>query len=125
MSSILRFTAQRAAPSFSRSISLSAVARKDLIQDLYVSQLKAYKPSPQAKDAAASSVRSYTAPTPPKAPALPTDLASELAKFDAEEPVIGQKAESKPAAGAETGGDGVQEYLSFLEQDLPKADKHH
>jgi hypothetical protein len=39
--------------------------------------------------------------------------------------VIGQKAESKPAAGAETGGDGVQEYLSFLEQDLPKADKHH
>jgi hypothetical protein len=39
---------------------------------------------------------------------------------------MGEKAEAKSSsAGAETGGDGVQEYLSFLEQDLPKADEHH
>ncbi|RSH90348.1 hypothetical protein EHS25_001682 [Saitozyma podzolica] len=111
MYSVIRLGAQRVAPSFSRSISMSAVARKDLIQDLY------------AKDASAGLVRNYTAPTPPKAPALPSDLAGELAKFDATEPVIGAT-EAKETPIAEE-GEGADEYLTFLEKDLPKAAAHH
>jgi F-type H+-transporting ATPase subunit h len=82
---------------------------------------------PQTKEAAAAAVRSYNAPTPPTAPQLPSDLAAELSKFDAQEPTIGQSAAPAQTAAASTeeGGEGVKEYLAFLEQDLPKADKHH
>jgi F-type H+-transporting ATPase subunit h len=85
--------------------------------------------NPQSKDATAS-IRSFTAPQPPKAPELPSDLAAELSAFDAQEPVLGQsaspaKAAAADAAAAAEGGEGVQEYLAFLEKDLPKADKHH
>jgi F-type H+-transporting ATPase subunit h len=67
--------------------------------------------------------RPRTAPTPPKAPALPSDLAGELAKFDATEPVIGAT-EAKETPIAEE-GEGADEYLTFLEKDLPKAAAHH
>lgn len=79
----------------------------------------------QAKDAAAGSVRNYTAPTPPQAPALPTDLAGELSKFDAEEPTIGQSSAAPKAAATEDAGEGAQEFLNFLEKDIPKDDAHH
>ncbi|CAD6565430.1 MAG: hypothetical protein TREMPRED_001277 [Tremellales sp. Tagirdzhanova-0007] len=111
----------------SRSISMSVTSRKDLVQDLYLNQLKTYKPAPQTQDAAASHVRKYTAPSPPKAPTLPSDLAAELSKFDAEEPVIGSAASetSKSAsAGLDTGGEGAADYLAFLEKDVPK-EAHH
>jgi len=78
----------------------------------------------QAKDAASSHVRSYTAPSPPKAPALPTDLAAELSKFDAEEPVIGSTATTKPGGSSEE-GEGAAEYLAFLEAPLPEKEVHH
>ena len=79
----------------------------------------------QAKDAAAGSVRNYTAPTPPKAPALPTDLAAELSKFDAEEPTIGATSTKAATTSTEDSGEGAQEFLAFLEKDHPKADAHH
>jgi F-type H+-transporting ATPase subunit h len=81
----------------------------------------------QSKDAAAS-VRSYNAPQPPTAPSLPTDLAAELSKFDAQEPEISSASSSasKPSAAASAeGGESAEEYLKFLEKDLPKADAHH
>lgn len=82
--------------------------------------------SPQAKDAHAGVVRNYTAPTPPQAPALPTDLAGELSKFDAEEPTIGASAaKSTPASTTEDAGEGAQEFLAFLEKDHPKEEAHH
>ena len=70
-------------------------------------------------------MRNYTAPSPPKAPALPTDLAAELSKFDAEEPVIGStaQADTKSTGSGSEEGEGAAEYLAFLEKDLPKA--HH
>ncbi|AFR95157.1 F-type H+-transporting ATPase subunit H [Cryptococcus neoformans C23] len=122
MASILRLSAQKAPMAFARSFSVSAV-KMDLVQDLYVNQLKSYKPAAKAADAHVGSVRSFTAPKAPSAPALPTDLASELSKFDAEEPTIGGSA-PKTSASSE-GGESVEEYLAFLEKDLPKADAHH
>ncbi|OWT40146.1 F-type H+-transporting ATPase subunit H [Cryptococcus neoformans] len=122
MASILRLSAQKAPMAFARSFSVSAV-KMDLVQDLYVNQLKSYKPAAKAADAHVGSVRSFTAPKAPSAPSLPTDLASELSKFDAEEPTIGGSA-PKTSASSE-GGESVEEYLAFLEKDLPKADAHH
>ncbi|KAK6903958.1 F-type H+-transporting ATPase subunit H [Kwoniella mangroviensis CBS 10435] len=125
MASILRLTAQRAAPSFTRSFTVSAV-KMDLVQDLYVNQLKSYKPAAKSADAHVGSVRTYSAPKAPSAPTLPSDLASELSKFDAEEPVIGGSAPKATATATDAeGGESAEEYLKFLEKDLPKADAHH
>jgi F-type H+-transporting ATPase subunit h len=128
----------------------------DLVQDLYINQLKAYKPAPQVRPPiypltaplphhpnppsirqqstqsqaniqtadASSSVRSYKAPSSPKAPTLPTDLASELSKFDAEEPSFASPAAAKKSSATD-GAESADEYLTFLEKDLPKADAHH
>ncbi|KIR57376.1 F-type H+-transporting ATPase subunit H [Cryptococcus gattii Ru294] len=122
MASILRLSAQKAPMAFARSFSVSAV-KMDLVQDLYINQLKSYKPAAKAADAHVGSVRSFAAPKAPSAPSLPTDLASELSKFDATEPTIGGSA-PKTVASSE-GGESVEEYLAFLEKDLPKADAHH
>jgi hypothetical protein len=78
----------------------------------------------QTQDAHAGVVRNYTAPTPPQAPVLPTDLAAELSKFDAEEPSLGA-APVAVKSSSEEAGEGAAEYLSFLEKDLPSEEAHH
>lgn len=82
--------------------------------------------NPQAKDAHASVVRSYSAPATPTAPALPTDLAAELSKFDATEPTLGNKpaGAAAPQQSSEEHGQSAAEYLKFLEADLPKEEHH-
>jgi len=56
---------------------------------------------------------------------LPTDLAAELSKFDAEEPTIGATSTKAAAPSTEESGEGAQEFLAFLEKDYPKVDAHH
>jgi len=97
------------------------------VQELYLAQLKAYKPPQKAADAHSGLVRTFSAPASPTPPTLPTDLASELSAFDSAEPVLASSAPSKSAA-VDEGSDatqGADEYLSFLERDLPKAEAHH
>jgi len=115
--------AQCARARSTRLLSTTAVTRKDLVQDLYLKELKAYKAPPQAKDAHVGAVKEYSAPSPPKAPALPSDLASELAQYDAEEPVLADSAPTTHATEEVSGG--AKEFLAFLEQDLPKPEAHH
>ncbi|WRT64983.1 uncharacterized protein IL334_001924 [Kwoniella shivajii] len=125
MASILRLSVQRAAPSFmARSFSVSAV-KMDLVQDLYVNQLKSYKPAAKSADAHVGVVKSFNAPKPPTAPTLPSDLAAELSKFDAEEPTIGGSTKASATTASSTEGESADDYLKFLEKDLPKADAHH
>lgn len=71
-------------------------------------------------------MRSFNQPKAPQAPSLPSDLAAELSKFDAENPSFVQASAPKASsANAEEGGESADEYLTFLEKDLPKADAHH
>ena len=78
----------------------------------------------QAKDAHVGVVKKYSKPTTPKAPVLPTDLASELADYDSAEPAIAEV--TAPAnVSEESGAGGAEAYLAFLEQDLPKPAHHH
>jgi F-type H+-transporting ATPase subunit h len=82
----------------------------------------------QAKDAHVGTVKSYTAPTTPQAPSLPSDLASELSKFDSLEPALASSTPATKDVSAEAGEEGAagaNEYLAFLEKDLPKADAAH
>ncbi|TFY73058.1 hypothetical protein EWM64_g10954, partial [Hericium alpestre] len=53
----------------------------DLVQDLYIKELKSYKPTPPAKDAHIGVVQPFHVPPPPQVPALP-DLAPELSAYD-------------------------------------------
>ncbi|KAI0798169.1 ATP synthase complex subunit H-domain-containing protein [Abortiporus biennis] len=125
-STILRqaFNATRAA-SRSCAFSTSTVARRDLVQDIYIKELKGYKAPVAAKDAHVGAVKQYSLPPVPKAPVLPADLASELAAYDASEPTVVAQAAPAAAAGAEQVGTGADTFLTFLEADLPKHDEHH
>ncbi|KAJ8516285.1 hypothetical protein ONZ45_g6386 [Pleurotus djamor] len=123
MSTFLR-QATTAARAVSRSLSSSAVVRKDLVQDLYLKELKTYKPAALAADAHVGNVKQYSLPPTPKVPTLPSDLASELSAYDAAEPTAAEAPKPASTSSEET-ITGADAYLSFLEQDLPKEEDHH
>ena len=116
----------------------------DFVQDLYIKELKAYKAPPavrhclsrfimsltfvvrpQPKDAHVGVVKTYSAPSPPKAPVLPSDLASELSVYNASEPAKAEVSKKTATNQSEDIGTGADAYLEFLEQDLPKAEEAH
>jgi len=125
MSTILRQATKAARQaSCTRAFASSASMRKDLVQDIYLREIKAYKPAPVAKDAHVGVVKKYLSPLTPKAPLLPADLAGELAAYDVAEPTIAETP-AATSASEESGAGGAEAYLAFLEQDLPKPVHHH
>jgi len=126
MSTILRQATQAALQaSCTRAFASSASMRKDLVQDLYLREIKAYKPVPAAKDAHVGVVKKYSLPPIPKVPVLSTDLAGELAAYDAAEPTIAESAPTSTSVSEEADAGGAEAYLAFLEQDIPKPVHHH
>ncbi|KAI8992798.1 ATP synthase complex subunit H-domain-containing protein [Trametes punicea] len=126
MSSAILRQASAVARAATRScaFSTSAVARRDLIQEIYIRELKSYKPPPQPKDAHVGVVKNYSAPPTPQPPTLPADLASELSAYDTAEPTFA--AAAKPAQSEESSGPtGAESFLAFLEADEPQAEAHH
>ncbi|KZV72390.1 hypothetical protein PENSPDRAFT_674956 [Peniophora sp. CONT] len=118
--SILRQAARTVARS-QRTFATSAVARRDLVQDLYIKELKGYKAPPAAKDAHVGAVKQFSTPSQPSPPALPTDLASELSAYDAADPV--KAAAPKATGSAEPVGAGAEAFLEQLEAD--EVEEHH
>ncbi|KAJ7657864.1 ATP synthase complex subunit H-domain-containing protein [Mycena polygramma] len=113
--------------SCSRAFSSSAAARKDLVQELYLKEIKAYKPPPAAKDAHVGVVKAYSMPPVPKAPALPTDLASELSAYDSSEPAQATVAKAAPSSSdqhAELADGGAEAFLELCEADVPEEGHH-
>ncbi|KAJ2915356.1 hypothetical protein MD484_g5085, partial [Candolleomyces efflorescens] len=127
MSSILRIAARQVQATSRRGFATSAVARKDLVQDLYLREIKAYTPAPAAKDAHVGAVKSFSLPPTPKAPSLPADLAAELSAYDAVEPTLAAAPSTTAAAEAveSNGAADAEAFLSFLEQDVVKPVHHH
>ncbi|KAJ7074455.1 ATP synthase complex subunit H-domain-containing protein [Mycena amicta] len=122
MSAVLRRAAGASRiVAFSRPLSSSAVARKDIVQDLYLKEIKSYKAPVLAKDAHVGVVKAYTMPPTPKAPALPSDLASELSAYDTSEPVT-SAADSK-STPVDIADGGAEAFLEVLEADVPH--EHH
>ncbi|KAG1749096.1 ATP synthase complex subunit H-domain-containing protein [Suillus paluster] len=109
-----------------RTFSTTSVARKDLVQDLYVQELKAYKPPAPVKDAHVGAVKVFSLPAVPKPPTLPADLAAELTAYDATEPTKADvEVVSSSAHAGEDVGKGADAFLGFLEADVKQAEAHH
>ncbi|KAJ7145776.1 ATP synthase complex subunit H-domain-containing protein [Mycena epipterygia] len=127
MSTILRRAAGATRTiSCARTFSSSAATRKDIVQDLYLKEIKAYKAPPAAKDAHVGVVKAYNLPPTPKAPALPTDLATELSAYDSSEPVAAtvEKAAPKTDHHAELADGGAEAFLELCEADVPPEGHH-
>lgn len=85
-----------------------------------------FHPYTQAKDAHVGAVKSFQSPKAPTPPPAPTDLATELAAYDATEPTLAETSTTPtPAAQAQGDVGSAEAFLHFLEQDHPKADAHH
>ncbi|TFK47150.1 hypothetical protein OE88DRAFT_1666445 [Heliocybe sulcata] len=127
MSAVLRQAASAARSTLrnTRAISTSPVSHRDLVQEIYVREIKSYKTPAPPKDAHVGHVKPFSAPSAPKAPALPADLASELSAYDAQEPIKEPAASVAQAAhSTEEAGAGAEAYLAFLEADVPE-EVHH
>ncbi|KAG9311106.1 ATP synthase complex subunit H-domain-containing protein [Chiua virens] len=125
MSSVRFFTQVSRSARGARAFS-SSVCRRDLVQDIYVKELKSYKAPVAAKDAFVGNVKVFTSPAAPKPPVLPADLASELATYDAAEPTKAEVEAIKSTGlpGEQVDG-GAEAFLAFLEADVKPAEAHH
>ncbi|KAJ9054229.1 hypothetical protein DSO57_1016865 [Entomophthora muscae] len=58
------------------------VSQQDLIKDMFLKELKAYKPASKVDISDLAQVKEFNLPTPPKAPKFDEDIASDLAAYD-------------------------------------------
>jgi F-type H+-transporting ATPase subunit h len=73
------------------------LATADLVQDLYLKELKSYKPTPVKASDSEGHVQKFSAPKTPKSPEE-TDIANELKAYESSTVELeGQAAEGSPA----------------------------
>lgn len=97
---------------------------KDFVQELYLRELKSYKPSPSILSAQ-NQVREFTMPPAPSAPVLPTsqDVAQELQSWDSAS-LVNTATTSESGVEVES-SQSADEFLNFLERDHPAPAAHH
>ncbi|KAK9479453.1 ATP synthase complex subunit H-domain-containing protein [Lipomyces japonicus] len=79
----LRVVSRATIPAMRRNFTVSA-ARRDIIQDLYLKELKAYKvPVVKASDSVGQ-VKPWEIPAAPKAPTLEAGTAADLAEYESQ-----------------------------------------
>ncbi|KAF7526904.1 hypothetical protein PCG10_003458 [Penicillium crustosum] len=88
------------ATSINRIIANPQLAAADPVQDLYLRELKAYKPTPIKAGDADEHVQKFTAPKPPKSPEE-ANLASELSAYESQEVEVEGQAAAGEAAPVE------------------------
>ncbi|KAK9894992.1 hypothetical protein P389DRAFT_172521 [Cystobasidium minutum MCA 4210] len=122
-----------AASSSKRSFTSSVIVKRDFVQDLYLRELKQYKPKEMSANAHVGNVKEFHTPAAPKAPVVPTgaELAKEIEAYEREEVeassdagVASEDAESAAVSQTQT----ADEYISFVEQEArrqPSPDAHH
>ncbi|GAA6021956.1 hypothetical protein JCM10207_002618 [Rhodosporidiobolus poonsookiae] len=113
------------ARSSARSFSTGRVVRKDFIQELYVKEIKAFKPKPASSSQGAA--KAYSTPAAPKAPEVPdaAGLAKELESYDASSPSLETPTASADAVSAEEADNlGADEYLRLCEEPVKVEAKH-
>lgn len=99
-----------------RAMSATPARRADIIQDLYVKEVKAFKaPTLTAADAAGS-VKAWTTPASPAIPAVEGDVAAELSEYET------SAVEVESAKPAEASADGAVEDWFVIEE---ANDLHH
>ncbi|KAH0291959.1 hypothetical protein M436DRAFT_53919 [Aureobasidium namibiae CBS 147.97] len=96
--SLLRVAQQQSATTFRRTfVTPTAVRQADLVQDLYLRELKAYKPPTVKASDAEGQVQKFALPQAPASPEE-ADIASQLSAYEAQEvEVEGQSTEAGAA----------------------------
>ncbi|KAG0145572.1 hypothetical protein CROQUDRAFT_133674 [Cronartium quercuum f. sp. fusiforme G11] len=110
-----------------RSFTTSFQTKKDFVQELYLRELKSYKPSPSISGVQ-TQVREFTMPPTPPAPYLPTaqDVAQELESWDKASLVNTSTINTQSYGSIEVDStQSADEYLSFLERDHPTPTTAH
>ncbi|EMC93018.1 hypothetical protein BAUCODRAFT_37944 [Baudoinia panamericana UAMH 10762] len=97
-------------------ITPTAVRQADLVQDMYLKELKAYKSPPVKASDAEGHVQKFTMPKPPPSPEE-ADLANDLKAYEDQVPEVeGQAAE---------GGASAAEDDWFVEPEEEEEHAHH
>ncbi|PRT54936.1 hypothetical protein B9G98_02556 [Wickerhamiella sorbophila] len=76
----------------------TSVPRKDLLQDLYLSEIKAFKPKPVSESDAAGTVKKFAVPAQPKSPSIEGDAAEVDAYANSTVEVETETASGEPVA---------------------------
>ncbi|ODV61746.1 F1F0 ATP synthase subunit h ASCRUDRAFT_75039 [Ascoidea rubescens DSM 1968] len=97
----------------------SSMARRNLLQDLYINELKAYKPTPLSAADAEGNVKPFTLPAAPKVPSPELDLSTDLDAFKAQA-VETESATHEVSASSENAADDW-----FVLEELPSGLHHH
>jgi len=105
-------------PATARTFVGTAIRRADLVQEIYLRELKAHKLKPESAAAAEEAVRKWA---PPPAPPLPesanANTTSELSAYESQAvEVEGQDAATEGAAAAQA-EDWFEEDVAFAEKD--------
>jgi len=77
----------------------------------------------QAKDAHVGVVKQFSLPPSPQPPTVTANLSSQLDAYDAAEPTSAPVSMSSTNSQEDAGG--ADEFLTFLEADVPKLDHGH
>ncbi|KAI0852900.1 ATP synthase complex subunit H-domain-containing protein [Daldinia vernicosa] len=122
-------TARSAASAITRVARVNAVRgfiaptvsrRADFVQELYLKELKAYKPPPVKDSDAAGQVQNFTLPKPPKSPEE-ADLASSLKEYEN----MAVEVEGNEGAANSSTPAVVEDWLVDEEEDEEGAAAHH
>ncbi|WFD02436.1 hypothetical protein MOBT1_001119 [Malassezia obtusa] len=108
-----------------RALSTTTVARKDLVQDLYLKTLKSFEAPKQSPDAHKGVVREFSQPQAPKEP--PSVVGAEIDKalddfkaYDPDEVPVAARGEESVAETQD-----VNRYLEELQKDVHVQKEHH
>lgn len=83
-----------------RAMSATPARRADIIQDLYVKEVKAFKAPVLTAADATGSVKEWSTPSSPAAPAVEGDVAAELSEYESSAVEVETAKPSESAADA-------------------------
>ncbi|TDZ13118.1 hypothetical protein C8034_v001839 [Colletotrichum sidae] len=92
--------------------------RADFVQELYLKELKAYKPTPVKDSDAQGQVQTFSVPATPKSPEE-SDLAANLKEYES----MAVEVEGQDASAVAADGQPVQHDWLMIEEDEEEA--HH
>lgn len=72
-------------PLFFRTITTTPIHHQDPIQDLYLREIRAYKPTPPSPSEAESQTKSWTPPRTPKVPDTSSAASDEISAYASEQ----------------------------------------
>ncbi|KAL1925092.1 uncharacterized protein VTP21DRAFT_4746 [Calcarisporiella thermophila] len=95
----------------------SSPVRKDLVQDIYIKQIKSYKPAPEEKGAEQGQVKELHIPAAPQPPQIESDLTADLQAYQQEDPVAVTASEEDQAVQEDEYTDILEEALKDEEEE--------